>query len=411
MKVGVIGLGFAGLRTMQLLEAAGHQTIGFEARPRIGGRCHTVCEGEMIYEAGGEWIDADHHRVLNLLSRYGQEPRITPTTPRKLIFRGQESDWDALWDDAAVHADVERFEARVAVELGTIANPDSNLQPLIDQSVTTEAGRWYLTAMYRSDEGDDLERIGRNGWFRAYENYRDREGGELSAYRFPFGATDLMERMAAEIVGPQHVNCPVTAVQEIENGIQVETPTGVHQFDRVVLTIPGAAFGSLKLPPAVATHPIAQIPLARAIKISFLFSRCWWKHEGWDGSVMLDGPLQQLWDGGFGEGAVLQAYVTGSAAEEWVTGADRADAATATLFEQFPQARPWHRETRINDWLNDPWARGAFSYFPQGFPVPSVQPVGRIHLAGESTAQWNGFIEGALESAERVVKEIANCEN
>ena len=33
-------------------------------------------------------------------------------------------------------------------------------------------------------------------------------------------------------------------------------------------------------------------------------------------------------------------------------------------------------------------------------------PEGRIHFAGEHTALWSGFIEGALESAERVISEF-----
>ncbi|MFO0370474.1 MAG: FAD-dependent oxidoreductase [Armatimonadota bacterium] len=34
--------------------------------------------------------------------------------------------------------------------------------------------------------------------------------------------------------------------------------------------------------------------------------------------------------------------------------------------------------------------------------------MGRIHFAGEATAAWFGFIEGALESAERVAKELTS---
>ena len=64
----------------------------------------------------------------------------------------------------------------------------------------------------------------------------------------------------------------------------------------------------------------------------------------------------------------------------------------------------------MNDWINDPWARGAFSYMPVGFASTWPVTFGRIYWAGETTAKWNGFIEGALESAERVAKEIAECQ-
>jgi len=80
MKVAVIGAGFAGLRAAQLLERNGISTAVYEARPRVGGRVHTVDHGDGVrYEAGGEWIDSDHHRVLGLTREVGvAPPRATP---------------------------------------------------------------------------------------------------------------------------------------------------------------------------------------------------------------------------------------------------------------------------------------------------------------------------------------------
>jgi len=69
MKIGVVGLGLAGLLTAMLIERAGAEALLFEAMEQVGGRLRTVMEnGEPLYEAGGEWIDADHYRVISLLS-------------------------------------------------------------------------------------------------------------------------------------------------------------------------------------------------------------------------------------------------------------------------------------------------------------------------------------------------------
>ena len=64
MKVAVIGLGAAGLRAAMLLERAGATVSLFEARKRIGGRIHTIRKGKTVYDAGGEWLDADHYRTI-----------------------------------------------------------------------------------------------------------------------------------------------------------------------------------------------------------------------------------------------------------------------------------------------------------------------------------------------------------
>jgi monoamine oxidase len=61
-------------------------------------------------------------------------------------------------------------------------------------------------------------------------------------------------------------------------------------------------------------------------------------------------------------------------------------------------------------WDDDEWARGAYAWFRPG-QMARFLPVlgradGRIHFAGDHTSPTPGWMEGALQSAERVVKEI-----
>ena len=101
MTIGVVGLGLAGLRTAMLLERRGYDVKLFEARGRPGGRLHTIDEGRgILYEAGGEWIDADHHRVIGLLSEFRLEPEGRPTWPGQVRFRGSITTEDEIWNEA-----------------------------------------------------------------------------------------------------------------------------------------------------------------------------------------------------------------------------------------------------------------------------------------------------------------------
>jgi monoamine oxidase len=73
-------------------------------------------------------------------------------------------------------------------------------------------------------------------------------------------------------------------------------------------------------------------------------------------------------------------------------------------------ASPTHYADK--DWSQDPWARGC----PTGLLPPGAlttagpalrEPAGRIHWAGTETARTcTGFMEGALESAERAAAEV-----
>ena len=82
--------------------------------------------------------------------------------------------------------------------------------------------------------------------------------------------------------------------------------------------------------------------------------------------------------------------------------------------ENVAQIHPWIGDEfevgASHAWYDDPWARGAFALFePEqqtNLQAAIVQPEGRIHFAGEHTSPWTGWMQGALESARRVVREI-----
>ena len=64
----------------------------------------------------------------------------------------------------------------------------------------------------------------------------------------------------------------------------------------------------------------------------------------------------------------------------------------------------------VQNWYDDPWARGAFALFePEQqtrLQESIVAPEGRIHFAGEHTSLYHAWIQGALESGIRAAKEI-----
>ena len=76
----------------------------------------------------------------------------------------------------------------------------------------------------------------------------------------------------------------------------------------------------------------------------------------------------------------------------------------------FPDLRTSFDKGAIYRWALDPWSRGAFAVFHPGqmaSMMPEMpRPEGQIHFAGEHTSSWMGWMEGALESGERVASEI-----
>lgn len=429
MKVGVVGAGISGLRAAQLLEAQGHDVTVFEARHRLGGRLLTTSLGSgALYEAGGEWLDADQPRVKALVDEFAGclDPAIQE--PALAIFRGEVRRTDDLW--AGAIEDETRFEhmtraMAAGLRLPVWLNLDSakfdllNLDSFLLQHCQSEEGAWWLRANLRSDEGDDLDLIGLLGWLGGYVHYVNRENpnrgeSEMSAYRVPGGFSALLEKVRASLKGDVIYGAELRRVTQDADGVELQFDGSAEKFDRVVLTLPPPCLERVVFEPALNVKKRCAIEacgMSRAIKIVWQFSKAWWHERGFCGRLHCDGPLQQLWEGTRGSEPILTAYICGERAVEWTRLGDPIAAGMYELAQLFPEAPAYFVTGEIHDWINDPYSRGAFSHFRPGYALDHseamVLPEGRIHFAGEHTATWVGFIEGALESAERVAEEIS----
>jgi monoamine oxidase len=77
----------------------------------------------------------------------------------------------------------------------------------------------------------------------------------------------------------------------------------------------------------------------------------------------------------------------------------------------YPRIREQFEGGASKCWDSDEWSRGAYTWFKPGQMTSWLPQIaraeGRIHFAGEHASTDPGWMEGALESAERVVSEIA----
>lgn len=383
MRVGVIGAGLSGLRSAQLLTQAGCEVVVFEARHRIGGRIWTVKDWQ--YEAGGEWIDSDHERMIALVAELGLETERAPGK-RGGVWRGEYRTTDVLWPDA-----LEAEETFWSLAKSHTAAPGETLADLIAIATESDRSGWWLTANLRSDEGTDPQNVGLAEWLEFYRLYQDREGGEVSALRVKGGMGQLCEGLAAGLT--IRLNTPVSAITQSNDRALIDD----EPFDHVVVAIPPGCVRRIAFRPElpesqkIAYEKVGMAPIVKAI---------WRTDEAPDGNTLWDTPRQQTWNGSRGGTPIMTAYICGSDAQnlaaEGVDGLSKIEA--------------WaHSGRRLHDWVSDPWAGGGFSFVTPGLgPYQHwlSEPFGRIHFAGEHAATWMGFFEGTLESAERVKEEI-----
>ncbi|MDX2065031.1 MAG: NAD(P)/FAD-dependent oxidoreductase [Fimbriimonadaceae bacterium] len=423
--VAVLGAGLAGLTAALRLGQAGFPVTVFEARDRLGGRTHTVRADGTAYEAGGEWIDADHHRMLGLMTEFGIVPSAARDGIRRYEYAGESCRSDAVWPEA--QADADRFYALAGrlfraptwpAELAEAVpgGDTASLQRLVSHACQTARGEWLLSAQLRSDEGDELDRIGLMGWLAGYGLYAMREGDEASAYRFPNGISEMLDQMAHASGAKFHLATPIQSVRATPTGVLIETAAGPHAFDAAICTVPPKpaqriAFEGFDIADQRAAW--AACGMSRAIKFTLEFSDAFAFTGPDGGNALTDRTVGQLWTGAIANPhPTLTAYVVGDPAEALarLPEADAIGRVLADIDAMYPGAAERFRRGWRTDWIQDPWCEGAFSHLAPGYVLahyPNVgRPAGRLFFAGEHTSVWTGFMEGAVESAERAIDEL-----
>ena len=424
----VLGAGLAGLNAAMLLEEQGLKVIVLEARDRVGGRVHTLDKMPGRPESGGLQVGEYYARVIDVATRL-KVPLLAPPPQEPgglgIIAQGQAltvAAWPTASQNQLTGADravppfalLEAYlrKAPVLESLTSWREPaaaplDVSLADLMrGWSASPEALRIVNCAM----NANDVERVSGLHMLRAATVFR--LGGRKTMV-IGGGSSRLPEAMAASLKSPVRLKNPVRSIVVEPGGVSVTLLGGqTLRARQLISTLPFQLLRDLAvdapLSPAQATA-IAELEPVRITQLHFTVSRPFWKDDGLSRHIWSDGPMDRLLDYGGSHDGVLNAVM-------WLNGAN-ADAvdkmpaalAAARLVSQLEAARPAARRAltfqgRVS-WQNDPWARGAYHQWGPGqvttLATASFAPAGRLHFAGEHTADLASGMEGAMESAER----------
>ena len=141
-----------------------------------------------------------------------------------------------------------------------------------------------------------------------------------------------------------------------------------------------------------------------------------WLEEGLTGAATTDLSLMTAYDKNFyqpGTRGILEAYVAGARARN--LAAMSADDRFNVVANEMPLIHPEIRQHLEGGssicWDDEQWSRGAYAWFRPGEMTtmrPHIAtPEGRIHFAGDHTSASPGWMNGALQSGDRVAREVA----
>jgi monoamine oxidase len=427
----IVGAGIAGVSVARQVRRAGLDAILLEASSRVGGRLktHRLSDGS-TFELGGQWISnaADMPRIHALIEEFDMTVfdqrdagRLDMTTqPMTALDKLTQTEW--AW-----------FKAKLAdlAEDINVANPSRSPNAMkLDAISVEEWKRRNLESPLLRHIFDQVVRTEytvepKDFSFLHFLSTLKMNGGLEAMFesshslRLAEGFETLVERMAAELGDALKLNCQVYDVYHDDDGVRIVAENLTVTAQRVVLALPPNQAQRIDFEPMLPRSRmlvIQRMEMGSVIKCFALYDKPFWRgrptHAIDPDELIFDHTLDASSYGD--KHPALVAFIGGSDAVYWSdqTPEARKRAVLEGLSRVFGSEALYPKLYFDHDWMTEPYIGGGYNcYAPPGVITAGYEkidePIGRIHFAGTEMAEhYEGYIEGALESADRAAKEV-----
>ncbi len=416
----VIGAGFSGLTAAYLLRKQGIDVKVIEARGRIGGRVFSMKPegaGGQTIELGAEWVGNSHTSLIAMCKEFGLE-LFNNQFETHLTFEGAYTP-AGKW---TMSKELEDFWMKKAAVWSTYADSAKQKLDKIDW------WRWLSNQGFSErdlllrelmDSTDFGESIRHTSGYAAFAEYAESSEKNEMDLKIRGGNTMLAEKLA-DAIGRENIllNTKVLEVaQNKKTGVTVTCDKNkTYTADKLICTVPTYSLMKINWNPALPQDQIDAInslQYARIAKFPFVFKERFWKEENFD--MITDTPAHYFYHATKnqpGNTGVLISYITGDKVDAMasMTKEQRQTVILDALKPAFGDVRKYMVDNLMYYWGTDPYSKGAYAFYGKGqwFGVmPKLRESHmHVHFAGEHLADWQGFMEGAINSGEDAVAEI-----
>jgi monoamine oxidase len=455
-RILIVGAGAAGITCAYRLHQAGVTSRVYDANARAGGRTWTLrgfFKDGQYAEHGGQLIASSQHAVRRLVAELGLSlvdlNALYPEDSVDTYYISGEryTHREALHDfDRYVYEPLTKA-AKAAGEVTTFyrhtpagvtldrMNVDEWLNENVQGGADSKIGALLRLACLDEYGGDSGIQSSLNliYLFAGMRHGKlDLSGtGENDKYTIDGGNDQLVARMIAALPrGSVTLGTALEALAREADGSYTCTfasggSAKTVRADLVVLSIP---FPVLRLVDTKRAgfsdrkrRAIERLDLGSNAKVHLQFNSPYWFRERYSGTAYANTVYQGAWDTSIGQRgrAGMLVCLPGGEQGTRYTGDVHGAAPQATaerylrsLDPSLPGAlRAFNGLAYQDFWIGDPLTRGAYSYYKVGqyTTLCGEERIaeGDVHFCGEQTSiQWQGYINGAVVSGERVAREI-----
>ena len=417
-KCVIIGAGFSGLSAAYKLKNANWDVTILEGRDRIGGRVFSYSfpqNKNLVCELGAEWVGESHERIKTLCADFKiplqkhqfddyllqngkvSRPGQWGFSPQaKIAFEKVKANYEKL--TALQKTKLDKLDWWTYLEKIGFSEEDLRLRDLMDST----------------DFGESIRHVSA---FGALAEYAESSEKNEMDYKLTGGNSRLAEEFTKRI-GAENIrlNTLVTEINQLRGTVTVKTAGENFKADAVVCTAPTNSLLKIKFNPPLPSaqqEAAEKLIYARICKNSVLYEKRFWKAENF--SMVSDVTSHYYFhstQNQKGKQGILTSYAIGEKADVLASQSDerRMKIITRDLIDFNENAPKLAQGIASYAWQRDKYTDGAYALYRPGqwFGIRPIlqKPHGKVLFAGEHLADWQGFMEGAIETGEAAAESL-----
>jgi monoamine oxidase len=238
-----------------------------------------------------------------------------------------------------------------------------------------------------------------------------------------FGGNDQVPKALARYLGDDVLyNRPVKQIRHDSDGVEITFDEDGKQQTmrgaRLVIAMPFSVLRKLDIQPAFSASKMSSIEsvsYGTVMKLAMQYQRRFWDETGSIGQrVLTDTPLRRIYHHSIdqpGPSGILLSFTAGEDADKLgqLSPEERLTTARQVVDDLWTGADQHWLGGFTKFWNEDPYTQGSYSYTglgQAGYVDRARVPEGLVHFAGEHTSKHRATMNGAIESGQRVAREI-----